>query len=264
MVKIGENGILGSSIKNVSNLGADLKKKIAVPPTAGASKVRSSSASGEQRSSLENSETVSAVSENTNGKGKGQIENEDTSSKISARSKKEFYKNTLIIQEDVGKSLLARIEETDKSADPVTELSPTETQFLNDMLYKGYVSHKMYLDEGLPVSFRSCPPIALQNGDDILGKHSKASNEKMSILYTCMVVGVYLESYGDKDNDNSVNFSHEGKGQKDFASPEAIEERFDFCSNQLNGIILDVLNKRLIEFLSLLGRVGQSRNVLNF
>lgn len=253
MVKIGDE------IKDKSEEA--LKNKKADPPTAGASKGRSSSASGELGSSLEETEEVSTSSVDTKKKG---TEHKDTESdKASGRSKKEFYKNTVISQSDVGETLFHVIEKTDRSADPVSELSETEQELLDKMIFKGHVSHTMYLKKDFPFSFRSCPPIAMNIGNDILQEHVKAGEEKMSNLFTCMIIAVYLEEYGNNKEGN-LYISHKGKTQEDFAEEEAIKERFDFCVKELNGIVVDILRDRLREFLDLLNRVGKSRNVVNF
>jgi hypothetical protein len=267
MVKIGDQiETSEESKKKPGSTEKPGKKEIkkADSPAAGASKDESSLlASEEHQSSSEISEGGKTSSENTKKKGTGQRSTDTESKKESGRSKKEFYENTIISQVDVGKTLFNKIEEIDKSADPVTELSDTEQALLEKMIFQGYVSHTMYMREGFPFSFRSCPPIAMNIGNDILQTHVGAGEEKMSGLFTCMVIAVYLEQYGNQEEGN-LYISHKSKTQEDFTSKEAIQERFDFCVKRLNGIIVDVLRDRLREFLDLLNRVGKSRNVLNF
>lgn len=267
MVKIGEDAMLGSKLKTLSKSknGASLDKKNVVSPAAGVSEDESSLASEERRPSLKNLEVEKSASKDTKKGEKGQT-GKDTSSKVSKRGKKEFYENTVIDPVDVGKTLLNKMEETDLSADAVTELSPTETKLLDAMIFKGYASHEIFLRKGFPVSFRSCPPFAMEHGYTVLMERKpNSTDEKTSLLFTCMVVGVFLESYGSRDSgENNLYFSHKNKKQEEFASEEAIRERFEFCSNKLNGTIVDTMNKRLVEFLNLLGRIGMSRNIINF
>lgn len=230
-------------------------------PTTGASEDESSEASVEQRPSSETSEATSVASDHTTKKGKDKTEEGPG---VSKRSKKEFYENTVIGQGDVGKTLLNKLKETDTSADKVTELSPTEEKFLDDMIFKGFVSHTIYLRKGFPVSFRSCSPLAMQNGFDVLNSHNSKGQEKLSNLYTCMTIAVYLEEYGVSDDDGNLYASYKNQGNEEFSSKESIEKRFDFCSKKLNGVSVDIISDRLGEFLSLLSRIGRSRNVLNF
>lgn len=260
MVKIGD--IKKSSDKSKLDIGAvDLKEEKAGSPTAGASKGGSSPASGEQRSLLEKPGADKTAPGNTTEKEDGQKKRDKSSD--TKREKKEFYQNTVIHQEDVGKTLFDKIVETDTSADSVTELSETEMKFLDDMIFKGLVHHKIFIKRDMPVYFRSCPPIAMQNGSEILEEYKTNSKSVIDNLYTCMVIAVYLEGYGIQDSGH-LYFSHREKSQEDFYDKKAIKERLDFCSVKMNGTLIDILTERLMEFLSLLNRIGKSRNVLNF
>lgn len=178
------------------------------------------------------------------------------------RDRKEFFANTVIGIKDVGKTLLSYIDEVTTSADQVTELSSTEQQYLDDLLFNGFVTHRMYLRDELPVVFRSVPAIANQRGNDLLsGK--KGNKDKLGSLFSCMVVAVYLQSYGNYEK-GKLHFSHTAKNAKEFESEEAIEERFEFVNEKMPDVVVDVLLQRLREFLDLLKRIALSKNIINF
>lgn len=180
--------------------------------------------------------------------------------KTVSRDRKEFFENTVINMDDVGKTLLRKIEETESSADEVTELSETEEKFLNDLLFNGYTSHLLHLKDSFPIRFRSAAANVPQRGFDILAEE-KGSKQKLQGVEACMLVSIYLECYGVQ---GSLYFSHESKTPEEFGSEEAIKERFNFVKNKVSSIITDAMLSRLHEFLDLLKRVSLSRNIVNF
>jgi len=181
--------------------------------------------------------------------------------KEAERNRKEYFENYIVTAEDVGNNLFALIKKAEKSADTTTELSPIEKKYLDDLIFKGFVVHEIFIKEGFPVTFRSIPAIANLRGYDILA-NEKGIGRKAETLGTIMALSVYLESYGNPGQ--GISFSHKGQSQEDFIKEEKIRERFEFCRDSLSGILVDALNKRLVDFLNVLGRISLSENIVNF
>ncbi|MFA7709478.1 MAG: hypothetical protein WCY30_00060 [Candidatus Neomarinimicrobiota bacterium] len=177
------------------------------------------------------------------------------------RSREDYFKNYIITSLNIGQDLFSLIKIAEGSADDITELSPTEDRYLDEMIFNGYVSHKMYIREGFPVTFRSVPMIANLRGRDIILNEKGISN-KMDVLESIMAISVYLESYGNPAK--GISLSHVGLTQPEFMSVERIKERYDFCCEKLSGIVLDTIKRRLSEFLDLLSRIASSQNIKNF
>ena len=182
--------------------------------------------------------------------------------KVSERERKEYFENIVIHPEDVGKTLFKVIEQAETSADYVTDLSPTEEEYLNQLIFKGFVSHKIFLKENFPVTFRSVPAVAAQRGFDLLAKE-RGIDAKLANAQTCMILATYLESYNEETSDGLV-FSHKSMSQSEFIKEESIQERYIFCLEELGSIIVDTLGARLSEFLSVLKRISLAKNIINF
>lgn len=186
----------------------------------------------------------------------------ETLSGETERNRREFFENIVLQPEDVGKTLTRKIDEAQSSADNLTELSPTESQFLDDMIFKGYVDHTIYLREDFPVIFRSASTQALQRGWEMLTDET-GTEQYLRNLRSSMVLAVYLVQYGTGDGD-SLYFSQQSSSLQEFESEKQIKERYDFVINRINAVVVDTLSERLHEFLSLLRRIGKAQNIINF
>lgn len=216
------------------------------------------------RSSLAEDHGVSGAADRSEGSrlspSDGSAETEDDEM-ATDRETAEFYKNIVLRQQNVGQTLFDVIEKARHSADTVTQLSATESQYLDDLLFKGYVTHEFYLRENFPVRWRSTSPIAVQRGYDLLAD-TVGHQRKLSSTEACMLVAVYIESYGPDQAPLHRNWR--GLDQKEFESEKEIEKRFEFASVDLGSTVVDTLQKRLQEFLDLLDRISQTENIVNF
>lgn len=192
----------------------------------------------------------------------GEDPSSEEDSGATGRDPAEYYDNVIIMADDVGKSLKAKFEEAKKSADDITELSPTETGLLNQMIFQGYVKHTMYLTEGFPVTFRSVSAKSLRKGWKMLTDENGPA-QYIDNIQTSMIVAVYLNSYGTGDR-GTLHLDHDEYSRAEFESENAIKERFTFVSEEMDSTVLDILQKRILEFLSLLERIGRVKNVVNF
>lgn len=177
------------------------------------------------------------------------------------REREDYYKGVVIRPEDVGLTLYNVIDAAEKGMDPITELSEEESRMLDDMLTKGYTTFDISLRKGFPVGFRTVNSVGVQRGYDILAPIS-GSRDKMSSLFTDMVVATHLNYYG---NENSkIQISHRAKAPEEFTSEEALRERFEFVRDKLDTGVVNALLRRVRDFIEVTNRAARAENIVNF
>ncbi len=187
---------------------------------------------------------------------------ESSQQKESGRERSDVFKNMTVLSSDVGKSFYQLFKSAEDSIDSLTNLSQRESDMLDDLLFRGYVKHTIFIrNNNFPVTFRSVSYKALNNALSLQAseKVMRSQSERASIL-----VALYLEQYGESNEEGHLHFSHSALDRSDFESIKYIKDRVSFVCDNLSSVIVEAIHYRLMEFIEVLQSVSRKENILNF